>query len=166
MRANNEIRITTIIGKGAECNGDFDAQGSVRLDGVIHGNVTVSETLVIGAAGYVEGDIIAQTAIVGGEVNGNIKAPVKTELTSSGRVIGDITTGSIIIDEHAIFQGRCDMNQEAGKRGKMNMRALKAGKRSAKAAIEEALKEVEAASREDSAGESAGGEGGSLLGGV
>lgn len=164
MRANNEIRITTIIGKGAECNGDFDAQGSVRLDGTIHGNVTVSDTLVIGATGYVEGDIIVQTAIIGGEVNGNIKAPVKAELTSTARVIGDITTGSIIIDEHAIFQGRCDMNQEAGKRIKPNLKAMKAGRRSAKAAIEEALKEVEAASREDSLGESAGEEGGQILG--
>lgn len=164
MRENKEIRITTIIGKGAECNGDFAAQGSVRLDGAVHGNVTVSETLVVGAAGYVEGDIYAQSVVVGGDVNGNIKAPVKTELTSTAKVIGDITTGSIIIDEHAVFQGRCDMNQEAGKRSRPNMKALRAGKRSAKAAIEEALKEVEAASREEGQGEGVEGETGQSVG--
>lgn len=165
MRTNSkEIRITTIIGRGATCNGDFEAQGSVRLDGTVHGNVTVSETLVVGATGLVEGDINAQTVIVGGEVNGNIKSPMKTELTSTARVIGDITTGSIIIDEHAIFQGRCDMNQEAGKRSKPNLKALKAGKRSAKAAIEEALKEVEEASRESGVEEGTLDEGGQIIG--
>lgn len=159
MKTNKEIKITTIIGKGAECNGDFSAQGSARIDGCVNGNVTVSEALIVGAAGYVNGDISARTLIVGGEVIGNVNAPEKVELTATAKVLGDITTTVIVIDENAVFQGKCDMNQEVpGKRLKPNARALRAGKKSAKAAIAEALKEVEEASREEASAESTGSE--------
>lgn len=158
----NKISISTIIGKDAECNGNFETQGSARIDGTINGNVTVSEMLILGAAGYVSGDILAKTVIIGGEVIGNINALEKAEITSTGKVIGDITTTTIVIDEHAIFQGRCDMKQDVpAKRGKPNARAMKMGKKTAKAAIEEALKEVEEASKGESFTEGAvGGEGG------
>ena len=150
MKNNKQIRITTIIGKDASCNGDFSAQGSARIDGSVKGNVTVSETLIIGAAGYVDGDVSAKAVVIGGEVIGNVIAPDKTELTATAKVIGDISTSVLVIDEKAVFQGKCDMNQEAhGKRQKPGARALRAGKKSAKAAIQEALKEVEEASREE-----------------
>lgn len=152
MKTNKEIKITTIIGVGAECNGDFSAQGSARIDGCVNGNVTVTETLIVGTAGCVNGDIFAKSVIVGGEVIGNINAPDKAELTATAKVLGDISTAVIVIDENAVFQGRCDMNQEVpGKRLRPNTRALRAGKKSAKAAIAEALKEVEEASREEAA---------------
>lgn len=147
-----EVQITTIIGCGSECNGDFNAEGSIRVDGTIQGNVTVSGTLVVGVAGYINGDINANVVIVGGEINGNVNAPEKTELTSTARMIGDIVTNTIVIDEKAIFQGNCNMNQDVnGKRPRPNNRALKAGKKTAKAAIEEALREVEEADQQETA---------------
>ena len=33
----NETQITTIIGMHAECNGDFAAEGAIRVDGTING---------------------------------------------------------------------------------------------------------------------------------
>lgn len=149
---NKEVKITTIIGMGAECGGDFSASGSVRVDGTINGSVTVTGTLIVGAAGVISGDVEARAAIVGGEINGNMTVAEKTELSGTARVFGNITTAVIVIDEKAIFQGNCNMNQEAPqKRPRPNARALRAGKRSAKAAIEEALKEVEAESRKEEA---------------
>lgn len=144
-----EVQITTIIGNGAECNGDFFAEGSIRVDGTIQGNVTVSGTLIVGVAGYINGDVNASVVIVGGEINGNVNAPEKTELTSTARMIGDIVTTTIVIDEKAIFQGNCNMNQDvSGKRPRINSKTLKAGRKTAKAAIEEALREVEADQQE------------------
>lgn len=146
----NDVRITTIIGKGAECNGDFTAEGSVRIDGTVNGDVKVSGTLTVGTTGSINGDVSAQATVVGGEIIGDINVTDKTELTSTARVIGNISTVLIVIDENAIFQGSCNMNQEVPeKRQKPSYRALKAGKKSAKEAIEEALKEVEAANREE-----------------
>lgn len=148
---NKDVKITTIIGKGAECNGDFTAEGSVRIDGVINGNVTVTGTLIVGATGSINGDIEAHSAIVGGEIIGDVKVADRTELTSTARLIGNITTVVIVIDENAVFQGSCNMNQEVpGKRTRPASKIVRASKKSAKEAIEEALKEVEAANREES----------------
>lgn len=149
MKKNKELIITTLIGQGSECNGDFSAKGSTRVDGCINGNVTVTGTLIVGVTGNINGDISAQATIIGGEVIGNVTAAERTELTQTARVIGDINTQIIVIDEKAIFQGGCNMNQETdGRRSKPAARAVRAGKRTAKEAIAEALKEVEAASRE------------------
>lgn len=147
-----ETQITTIIGMGAECNGDFLADGSIRIDGTVNGNVTVSEAVIVGASGCINGDINAQSVIIGGEVYGNLNVPEKVELTSTARVIGDITTNGLVIDEKAIFQGRCDMNQDADKRPRPNGKAVRAMKKSAKSAVVEALREVEAADQNEDAG--------------
>ena len=127
----SEIRITTIIGKDAECNGDFSSGGSVRIDGTVNGNINVAETVILGATGVINGDIEAKVAIIGGEIIGSINAPEKTELTSTARVLGDITTKTIVIDE------------VSGKRAKPSSKAVKAGKKSAKEAIDEVLREAE-----------------------
>ncbi len=138
-----ETKISTIIGKGTVIDGDFTATGSVRMDGVVEGNVKVAGQLLVGATGKIHGNIDAQAVVIGGEVNGNVKAPERAELTSTGRVIGDIKTGVIVIDEKAIFQGKCDMNQEEAKTKKRPVRESRAGKKSAKDALKEALKEME-----------------------
>lgn len=148
----SDVKITTIIGQGAECNGDFSAEGSVRIDGTVNGNVTVTGTLIVGAAGSINGDVSAQSTVVGGEIIGDVSVTEKTELTSTARVIGNISTVLIVIDENAVFQGSCNMNQEVPeKRSRLSHKTARAGKRSAKEAIEEALKEVEAANREEAA---------------
>lgn len=153
-----EVQITSIIGMGAECNGDFTASGAIRIDGTINGNVIVTDTVILGATGCVNGDINAQKVVIGGEVYGNLNVPEKVELTSTARVIGDIITNGIVIDEKAIFQGRCDMNQDADKRPRPSSKVVKAGKKSAKLVVAEALKEMEEASQEGSDSE-----GGSIL---
>lgn len=140
-------KITTIIGKGAVIDGDFSATGSVRLDGVVEGNVKISGKLVVGSKGVVRGSIEAVAAVIGGEVAGNVMTQERAELTSTAKVIGDIRTRVIVIDEKAIFQGKCDMNQEEAKPRKRPARENRAGKKSAKDALKEALKEVEAESR-------------------
>lgn len=144
-----ETQISTIIGMSAVCEGDFSSGGSIRIDGTVNGNVTVADTLIVGASGCIHGDIAAQKVVIGGEVYGNLNVPEKIELTSTARVIGDMTTGGLVIDEKAVFQGRCDMNQDASKKVRPNNRAVKAMKKTAKSAIAEALREVEAGSAEE-----------------
>ena len=106
----------------------------------------MTDTVIVGASGCINGDINAQKVVIGGEVYGNLNVPEKVELTSTARVIGDITTSGLVIDEKAVFQGRCDMNQDASKKPRPNNKAVKAMKKTAKAAVVEALKEAEEAS--------------------
>ena len=63
----NETQISTIIGMNAECDGDFKAEGSIRIDGTVNGGVTVTDTGLVGAAGCINGDINSKKVIIGGE---------------------------------------------------------------------------------------------------
>lgn len=140
-----QVQISTLIGKGSELAGDFTAHGSVRIDGKVNGDVTVTGALIVGSTGSISGNVSAKSIVIGGEILGEVKAPEKTELTATARVLGDISTGVIVIDENAIIQGKIDMNQAApDKKAKSrSVKAARTGKKSAKAAIAEALKEVE-----------------------
>lgn len=135
------VKINTIIGKGAECQGDFSANDSVRMDGTINGNVTVAGAVIIGATGLVNGNITAKSVVVGGQVLGGIEAPERVELIGTAQVFGDITTGVLVVDEKAVFQGKCNMNKEMPT-GKVQpgLKAVRSGKKTAKAAIVEALR--------------------------
>ncbi len=147
-----QVQIGTLVGKGSELAGDFSVQGSARIDGKVNGDVAVTGTLIVGSTGSISGNVSAKSIVIGGEVLGDVVAPEKTELTATAKVLGDITTGVIVVDEHAIIQGRIDMNQTApNKKAKSKSAkvAARTGKKTAKAAIAEALKEVEEeASRE------------------
>lgn len=154
LRNNKEkqVQISTLIGKGSELGGDFSVQGSARIDGKIDGNVTVEGTMILGANGSISGNVSADAVVIGGEVLGDIVAPEKTELTATAKVLGDITTKVIVIDENAVFQGKIDMNQEVPdkKPKSKTAKSNRVGKKSAKAAIAEALKEMaEAANKEE-----------------
>ena len=144
-KKNADTKMSTLIGAGAELTGDFTLDGSARIDGKIGGNVTVTGNLILGAGSIVTGDVQAASVLIGGEETGNITAPEKAELTASAKVLGDIATKVIVIDEHAVFQGKIDMNQTVpDRKGKARTaKAVRAGRKSAKAAIAEALKEVE-----------------------
>ncbi|MBR1771878.1 MAG: polymer-forming cytoskeletal protein [Lachnospiraceae bacterium] len=143
-KKEDEVKITTLIGEGAKLGGDFSTVGSARIDGTVDGAVTVEGTLVVGATGVINGNVKADAVVIGGEVTGNIEAPRKTELTGTARVNGDIATGVIVIDENAVFHGKCDMNQIAEEKREqpVDNKALAASQKSAKAALDDALKEV------------------------
>ena len=135
------VKFSTIIGKGAECQGDFTANDSVRMDGTVNGNVSVTGALIIGAEGVVNGNISAQSVVVGGRVLGNVLAPDRVELIGTAQVFGDITTEVLVVDEKAIFQGKCNMNKEMPvDKVQFDLRSVRAGKKTAKAAIVEALR--------------------------
>ena len=147
-KKSTDTKINTLIGAGAELSGDFTLDGSARIDGKIGGNVTVTGSLILGA-----GEVQAASVLIGGEVTGNITAPEKAELTASAKVLGDIATKVIVIDEHAIFQGKIDMNQAVpDKKGKAKAaKATRVGRKSAKAAIAEVEEEEKRENQENTA---------------
>ena len=140
----NTIKITTLIGQNAVCNGDFRCPGSARIDGTINGSVEVEGILILGTSGIINGDVYAKAVSIGGEVIGNINAPEKAQLAETSRVIGDIVTDTIVIDEHAIFQGNVTMNQDTGNRAKTSAyrRGVRSDRKLANAVVDDALSDI------------------------
>lgn len=138
-RKDTELKITTLVGSDAELKGDFTSGGSVRVDGKITGNVTVEKTLILGVTGSITGDVKAENVMIGGEVLGDVTVTNKTELMETAKVVGDISTNLIVIDENAIFQGGCNMNRDIPDKRKGDAKAIRDSKKSADAAMAEAL---------------------------
>lgn len=102
--------INSIIGSDAVIEGSFTTKDTTRIDGTIKGNVDTRGTLIIGPKGRIEGNVQAVNVLVAGEVRGDMNVAEKIEASSSGKIIGDIQAKSLVIDENAMFQGRCTMN--------------------------------------------------------
>ncbi len=101
--------MNTIIGKDSIIEGTINVQGGIRIDGMVKGKVSASESVAVGESGTIEAELTARVAIIGGKVVGNIFARDKIELQANATVEGDITTKNLIVEEGAIFHGRCNM---------------------------------------------------------
>ena len=104
-------RVDTVIGPETSLRGSYNAKNSIRVDGEIYGNVTSEEGIIVGEKGMVRGNIAAKTVLIGGKVKGNINAYQRIELQSTAQVEGDVTTPVFIIEEGAMFEGNCRMEQ-------------------------------------------------------
>ena len=91
------------------------AEGTVRIEGKLKGDVTLSGNLIVGEGGYVKGNVKADSVVLSGMVEGNITVENHLHLTSTSKLIGDIDAKNIIIDEGAVFNGNCKMAISAGK---------------------------------------------------
>jgi cytoskeletal protein CcmA (bactofilin family) len=69
---------------------------------------------VVQDGGYLKGALRAEDAFVAGHVDGNITARNVVEITSSGKVKGDIDSSSLTIAQGVVFDGNCHMSGNAG----------------------------------------------------
>lgn len=108
-------RIQTIIGPGTRFEGEIQSKGTLRIDGILDGQVTDAEEVIVGESGMVKGDVNAKSVIVAGNITGDINASDSIEMLPECRVSGDIRTAHLSVVEGVIFEGRCIMTK--GKNG-------------------------------------------------
>jgi len=68
-----------------------------------------SGTLIIGTNGQVDANIMVAAAMINGAVNGDIIASEKLQLGRTARVMGNIHSPRLIVEEGAILEGSCNM---------------------------------------------------------
>jgi cytoskeletal protein CcmA (bactofilin family) len=99
----------TFLGEGSEFQGTIKVPHSIRIDGNYKGKIETDENITIGPNGYIEADIIAKSANIGGFVKGNITVEGSVILEDKSTLIGNLTTGELMINEGAKFHGNCSM---------------------------------------------------------
>lgn len=98
--------IETLIGNGTTFKGDIVVAKSLRVDGVLVGNIKEAANVIIGETAKVKGNINANYVVIDGVVEGNITATECIELLNKSKVTGDLTTTILSINEGAIFKGK------------------------------------------------------------
>lgn len=106
--------LNAFLGEGTSFKGTLTFEGTVRIDGKLEGEVFTKDTLVIGEAAQVKAAIHTGVVEISGTVHGNITAERKVEIHANGRLYGNISTPSLVIEEGVIFEGNCTMGQRSG----------------------------------------------------
>jgi cytoskeletal protein CcmA (bactofilin family) len=101
--------LNAFLGDGTSFKGTLTFEGTVRIDGKLEGEVFTKDTLVVGEGAQVHAAIHAGVVVISGTVHGNITAERKIEIHASGRLYGNISTPSLVIEEGVIFEGACTM---------------------------------------------------------
>jgi cytoskeletal protein CcmA (bactofilin family) len=109
--------VKAILGKGSEFEGKLRFEGTVRIDGKFRGEIHSEGTLIIGEQATIDGDVEVDSTIISGEVKGNLKAKSRIELHSPAKLIGNLQTPVLVIQEGVIFDGNCQMTKEGMKAG-------------------------------------------------
>lgn len=103
----------TIVGHGAKLEGTIVSAGSLRIDGQVKGQINADGDVMLSPQCQVEADIRADNVVVGGRFKGNIVVKGKAQLARGGRVDGNITSKTLIVEEGGVFQGQSIMDQQA-----------------------------------------------------
>jgi len=101
--------IDTLIDKDNVIKGNYSYSGGIRLDGKIYGDLTVVEdsggTLIMGEYSRIKGSVTVETAIIAGEVIGNVTCYDYLELQPTSIIKGNIEYNEIEIHAGAKING-------------------------------------------------------------
>jgi len=104
--------VVSILGEGAELDGEISFTNGLRVDGTVRGKVKSEAFLFVGSAGKVNAEVNVKKISIGGEFRGVIHASDRVEIFKDGKVYGDIFSPCLIIEAGAIFEGRCNMSEK------------------------------------------------------
>ena len=85
--------------------GHLTAEGDIRIDGTVRGQVRTPGKVVVGPDARVEGDVLASEVVVAGELTGRVEAARRLRVLDGARFYADAVPGTILIEEGAEFRG-------------------------------------------------------------
>jgi cytoskeletal protein CcmA (bactofilin family) len=112
MFGKGSQKLETIVGIETRLVGKVSAKGTIRVDGIVEGDVQ-ADWVVVGETGKIVGNTCARGMVVGGSVEGNIEATEMVELKEKATMVGEIHAPKLGISEGAVFDGRARMKGEA-----------------------------------------------------
>jgi cytoskeletal protein CcmA (bactofilin family) len=107
-----ESRGSAIIGKSVMIKGQIFSREDLTIDGEVEGSVELQEhRLTVGPHGKVQAGVKAHEIIVLGTIHGNVDAADRIEIRKDARLVGDIKTARIVIEDGAYFKGSIDIQR-------------------------------------------------------
>ena len=111
LKASPPEQVISIIGPGMKVVGDCDADGAVRVEGTVQGNIRAGKAVVVGKDGVVDGDIFTQDAVIAGRVKGVVRADSRLEIQATSRLEGEIIASRLQLEEGAMLNGTVQMGK-------------------------------------------------------
>jgi len=104
----------SIVAKDLTVTGDLAAEGVIRIEGRVQGNVQAGDQVLLSEGGVIEGNVMAREVVLGGTVHGSITGTERVELQAEAVVQGDIATRRLLIHEGGRVNGGVSMEAVEG----------------------------------------------------
>ena len=100
------------IGKSVVLKGQVFSREDLYIDGEVDGTIELLEhRLTVGPHAKVSAAIKAREVVIMGSVRGNIEATDKIDIRKDAKLVGDIKTARIVIEDGAYFKGSIDIQK-------------------------------------------------------
>ena len=98
------------IGKAVKIVGQIFSREDLYIDGDVEGTIELMEhKLTVGPNGKVHSGVKAREVVALGAIQGNVEASDRIEIRKDARLVGDIKTARIVIEDGAYFKGSIDI---------------------------------------------------------
>ena len=98
------------IGKAVKIAGQIYSREDLYVDGDVEGTIELMDhKLTIGPNGKVHAGVKAREVVALGVIQGNVEASDRIEIRKDAKLVGDIKTARIIIEDGAYFKGSIDI---------------------------------------------------------
>lgn len=97
------------LDRGSSFRGELEFEDTMRIDGRFSGRIVSKNELIVGEGAHIDGEIHVGRIAISGTVTGKIKADQRIEIHRSGRVMCDVETPALVIEEGGVLQGQCEM---------------------------------------------------------
>jgi cytoskeletal protein CcmA (bactofilin family) len=101
----------TILSSDIDFSGTINFEKPFLIQGKISGEIVTKSLLVVDEAAVVDANINASSVVIRGAVKGNITASEKVEITTTGKLTGNVIAPEIFMENGCIFNGRCTMTE-------------------------------------------------------
>ncbi len=99
-----------VLGKSVIVKGQIFSREDLTIDGEVEGTVELQEhRLTVGPNGRLTASVKARELIVLGTIHGNVETTDKLEIRKDAKLVGDIKTARIVIEDGAYFKGNIDI---------------------------------------------------------
>lgn len=114
MESSRPSMGNAVIGKSVIIKGQIFSREDLTIDGEVEGTIELQEhRLTVGPNGKVSAGVKAREIVVLGTVHGNVEASDKIDIRKDAKLVGDIKTARIVIEDGAYFKGNIDIQRSA-----------------------------------------------------
>jgi len=101
---------TAVLGKSVVVKGQILSREDLTIDGEVEGTIEMQEhRLTVGQNGKVRASVKAREVIVLGTLHGNVETGDRIDIRKEAKLVGDIRTARIVIEDGAYFKGNVDI---------------------------------------------------------
>ena len=102
------------LGKNVTVKGQIFAREDLTIDGEVEGTIECHDhRLTIGPNARVQAGLKAREVVIHGSIQGNVESADKIDIKKEAKLVGDIKTSRIVIEDGAYFKGSIDISKSS-----------------------------------------------------